>query len=79
MISRTEARPEPEWIRRMRADGYVVRRGTEEYYLPEEPEVRLKLPDEERRTLRTEIKAIAHKLWARLGNSARGARDAAVP
>jgi hypothetical protein len=51
----------------MRADGYVVRRGTGEYYLPEEPEVRLKLPDEERRTLRTEIKAIAHKLWASLG------------
>ena len=79
MIPRTEPRPEPEWIRRMRADGYVVRRGTGEFYLPEEPEVRFTLPSEERSSLRDRIKALARKLWGQSGTSPRATRDAAVP
>ena len=77
MIPRTEPRPEPEWIRRMRAERYVVRRGTGEYYLPEEPEVRLTLPDEGRRRIRVRVQLLAHKLWGR--HSTRATRDAAVP
>lgn len=70
--------PEPEWVHRMRADGYTVRRGTGPYYLPEEPEVSFTLPDEERGGLRGRIKALARKLWSHLAPSA-GTRDAAVP
>jgi len=63
----------------MRADGYTVRRGTGPYYLPEEPEVRLTLPDEERVTLRARIKAVARRLWGHFGTSTQTTQDAAVP
>jgi len=62
----------------MRADGYVVRRGTGEYYLPEEPEVRFRVPGEDS-SLRGRIKTLARELWGQAGNSTRGTRDATVP
>jgi hypothetical protein len=53
----------PDWVRRMRADGYTVRIGTGTGGLPYEPEVSFTPPRPPRRGIVRRLIAIARKRW----------------
>lgn len=53
----------PNWVARMRADGYTVRIGTDPTPLPIEPEIHFGPPYEVDNGLRERPTTIVQKLW----------------
>lgn len=63
MSEHTDDPAVPDWVRRMRADGYTVRIGTGTGGIPFEPEVSFTPPYELRQGLRDRVIGIVRKLW----------------